>query len=624
MGKKIIVILESLVSYLLYVIYRREKKIDEKWFDDLVMHHLKEGVALHELVYDENESAIDYRFLKVNDSFEKITGLLSEDILGKNATEVIPGLEESWIIQYVDVVQLNKEITFENYSEPLKKRFRVNVFSPYNNIFVTIFTDVTVEYEEKKRLEKEKALTFTTLDSLSDGVISSDINCNIEMMNAEAERLTGWKLKEAKGTRFCSVFSLYDPITKHQVECSIREVMVSRKTKKLNGFISLKTKDGKLLPIEYSIAPIISGEDALGAVVVFRDNTEKLERIEKIKFLSYHDQLTGVYNRHFYEEEIRRLDVERNLPFSILMIDVNGLKLTNDAFGHLAGDNLLKMVAKTLKSACRSDEIIARIGGDEFVILLPSADENSAAILMKRIYKSFENISIESVKVSVSIGWGTKVDIEESIDDIYVKAEEYMYRKKISESRSMRNSTIKAIMKTLYESNKAEARHSKEVARLVRLVGKAFKLGNQETSDLSLAGAMHDIGKIVISKSLLEKKEAITHEEYKELKRHVDVGYQILKSVEDYSELAGYVLSHHEKWDGSGYPNALKGEEIPLYSRIIAVADAYDVMTNREYGKKYEPEAAIDRLESLAGIKYDSVVVAKFVDLYKKGKVNEA
>lgn len=622
--KYIIVSLLCIIAFLIFKYEQLKSQSSKDDFDDLLMHHMKEGVGLHELIY-KNNVAVDYRFLKVNKSFEEITGLKSHQILGKTAKVILPDLESTWIEKYADIVENKSELIFENYSKALNKRFRVYVFTPSEGKFVTVFTDVTKEHEEFKKIKMEKALTQTTLNSLGDGVISSDINCNIEMMNSEAERMTGWSLEEVKGKPFCDFFSIYDTVTNQQIECPVKNVMTTKKVYHLDGFASLKTRDNILLPIEDSIAPILNEEgNAMGVVVVFHDNSEKIKRIEKIKYLSYHDQLTGVYNRHFYEAEIRRLDVKRNLPLSLLMLDVNGLKLTNDAFGHLAGDELLKKVATILQEVCRSDEIIARIGGDEFVLLLPKTDGEAAEELVKRLYSKFENIVINSVKVSVSIGWATKYSESDLVDDIFVQAEEFMYKRKISESRSMRNATVKTIIKTLHESNPFESRHSKAVSKLVVQIGEALNMDGQEIKELELAGELHDIGKIVIDKDLLAKKEKIKPEEFLEMKRHVEVGYQILKSVEDYSDLATYVLSHHEKWDGSGYPNKLCGKDIPLYSRIIAVADSFDVMTNKEYGKKMSVEEAILQLEHLSGVKYDPEIVDKFVGLFSAKKDKDA
>jgi len=301
---------------------------------------------------------------------------------------------------------------------------------------------------------------------------------------------------------------------------------------------------------------------------------------QRLEYLSYHDQLTGLYNRRFYEEQLTRLDVKRNFPLTLVMADVNGLKLINDSFGHVVGDELLKKVAEVITQGCRADEIIARLGGDEFVILLPNTDANETSHIVKRVKALALKEKIGSIDISVSFGWETKMNEEEKIEEIFKKAEDHMYKKKLFESPSMRGKTLKAIINALYEKNKQEETHSHRVSALCESFGRVLGLPEGEIEELRTVGLLHDIGKIAIDESILKKQERLTYDEWEEIKRHPEIGYRLLSTVNDMSEMAQYVLLHHEKWDGSGYPKSLKGEEIPLQSRIIAVADAYDAMTS--------------------------------------------
>ena len=152
--------------------------------------------------------------------------------------------------------------------------------------------------------------------------------------------------------------------------------------------------------------------------------------VQEVKELSYTDQLTGLYNRRFFEEELKRLDTLRNLPLSLIMVDVNGLKLTNDAFGHEAGDQLLQKVAQVLKDECRTDDIISRIGGDEFVILLPKTDHLQVASLGDRLIEAIHKKKIRNLPVSASFGWETKKGDKEDINSVFKRAGDYMYSKK--------------------------------------------------------------------------------------------------------------------------------------------------------------------------------------------------
>lgn len=351
--------------------------------------------------------------------------------------------------------------------------------------------------------------------------------------------------------------------------------------------------------------------DALNDTIALQKQNHKL-----IEALSYRDQLTGLYNRRFYEEELLRLDTSRNLPISLVLLDVNGLKLTNDAFGHQSGDELLKRVAKIVFECCRTDDIISRIGGDEFIILLPRTSYEDAEIIVDRIYGRIENETMDAIKLSVSIGHATKSTVDQSVSDVFTLAEDNMYRKKLHESQSMRHQTVKAIVKTLNEKSIREKVHSDEVSRISKQIGLAMGLSSEKIKELEIASLLHDIGKIAIHDSILNKNGPLTESEYIEVKRHSECGYQILKSVDTYSSLAEIVLHHHERWDGEGYPYGLKGDEIPLLSRIITVADAYEAMvSDRPYRRGRSHEAAIQEIKACAGSQFDPIIVAVFSNI---------
>lgn len=471
--------------------------------------------------------------------------------------------------------------------------------------------NITKIQELEKKASLEKTLFETTLRSIGDGVISTDKNGNIDIMNVVAEKITGWTNAEAKGRPFESVFNIINEFTRKTCENPVNKTLVTGEIIELSNYTLLINKNKEEVPIEDSVAPIRDKKgDINGAVIVFRDCTEKKEKQDKIQYLSYHDQLTGLYNRHFFEEESKRLDVDRNLPLTLAMIDVNGLKLTNDAFGHEAGDSLLKNVAKVLKSECRTDDIISRVGGDEFVILLPKTNHKETELIVKRIYKAINHQKSENIVISVSIGWETKENSDQDIKDVFAKAEDFMYRRKITESQSMRNQTIKVIVQTLHETNPREKIHSERVSMLCIKIGKVMSLVDEDLNELETVGLMHDIGKIAINNNILNKPGTLTEQEYEEIKKHPEIGYHILKSADSYTRLAEYVLSHHERWDGKGYPRGISGEEIPLVSRIVTVADAYEAMTSmRTYREACSHEEAIEELKRCSGTQFDPDIV---------------
>jgi len=354
---------------------------------------------------------------------------------------------------------------------------------------------------------------------------------------------------------------------------------------------------------------VYAGISSASQIISLQYNMEKLE------WVSNTDPLTGLFNRRFYEDELKRLDTERNLPMTIVMADVNGLKLINDSFGHVMGDELLKKVAEVIKRGCRADDIIARLGGDEFVIILPKTD----AFVTEKIIKRIKDLSLKekvgSIDVSISFGYETKNNEEENNREIFKKAEDHMYKKKLLESPSVRGKTMGAIINTLHEKNKREEAHSHRVSALCKSMGEVLGMPENDSEELMTVGLLHDIGKIAINETILNKTGNFTDDEWKEIKRHPEIGYRILSTINDMSDIANYVLYHHERWDGKGYPKGLRGEEIPFVSRILTIADAYDAMTSeRSYRSALPDELVKAELHRNAGFQFDPELTSVFIE----------
>lgn len=339
------------------------------------------------------------------------------------------------------------------------------------------------------------------------------------------------------------------------------------------------------------------------------------ERTLQLTHLSYHDQLTGLYNRRFYEEEMLRLDTERDLPLSIAMGDVNGLKLINDSLGHMAGDELLIMTAEILKEGCRADDIIARLGGDEFIIILPRTNSVETQRVIERIQNLTQKVKVNDIGLSISFGYETKTKMEQKIPDIFKSAEDHMYRNKLKESSTLRSRIIDVIVNILYEKNKREMQHSKNVSEISSAIAVEMNLDIAALNQIKLAGLMHDIGKIGLSEDILNGLHAPNTEEWKQIRKHPEIGYRILSSSDEFADIAIFVLDHHERWDGKGYPKGLKGENIPLAARIIAVAEAFDAMTgSKTYKTVMGEEEAKEEIRKCSGKQFDPGIVAVLLD----------
>ncbi len=375
-----------------------------------------------------------------------------------------------------------------------------------------------------------------------------------------------------------------------------------------------RKKDGTVFPasLTTSVVKVNAREAVLDAT---RDITLQKKIEEELKYMSYHDQLTGLFNRRYFEEMIEQIDSKENLPLSIMMTDINGLKIINDSFGHALGDELLKMTAAVFKEGCRSGDVICRLGGDEFTIIMPQTDSDEAKIIAEKLKKLAAQKSIENIELSISFGYDTKTDGKESIADVLANAENYMYRYKLYERSSMRSETIDIIMNTLFEKSNRESMHSKRVGEICEQIAVKLDFSGNHINQIKIAGLVHDIGKISIDEKILNKPDRLNNTEWQAIKRHPESGWRVLSSSNEFSELAQICLAHHEKWDGSGYPNGIKGEEIPIEARIIAVADSYDAMTSdRTYRVRMSKEEAKGELLRCAGSQFDPRIVNVFVN----------
>jgi len=482
--------------------------------------------------------------------------------------------------------------------------FTISPVKIENKLYFTgIGMDMTQRNQLNKRLQKYKVLA----EKANDAMLFIDKQGNINEVNDAAISMYGYTYEEFMKI---NIFDL------RQTEKDLKVIEQMERADE-HGIIFETIhylKDGTSIPVEVSSQGTFLGDKRILLSIV-RNISERKKAEKEIIYLSYHDQLTGLYNRRFYEEEIIRLNTERSIPIALIIGDVNGLKLTNDSFGHKAGDMILQKISNILKQECGINGTVSRIGGDEFVILLPKTNENEATKIVQRINLAIENEKTDNVILSISIGVDVKQNTFEDIDEIFKKAEADMYRNKLTESSIMRRKTIELIMKSLYEKSNVELIHAKKVSEICEYIATEMDLENEDVNAIAAAGLMHDIGKICINENILNKEENLNSDEWGEIKRHPEVGYQILRSVNEFSNIANYVLEHHERWDGSGYPKGLKSEEISVEARIIAVAEAYESMTSdRIYNKALNEEDTINELKKYSGIQFDPQVAQVFIE----------
>ena len=363
---------------------------------------------------------------------------------------------------------------------------------------------------------------------------------------------------------------------------------------------------------ENDIVKLESGD----VVAIYTDKTDQKQKEMDLFYIGYHDKLTGLYNRAFFEEEMKRLDVPREYPISFIISDINGLKLANDAFGHKFGDDLLKNFATILYSCFRKEDIIARWGGDEFVVLLPKTSNAVALGICDRVTRMTEKVKVGHLNLSVAIGCAAK-DVEtQDFNNIISSAEDQMYQNKLLNSKSARSETVFSLVKTLYEMNYETEEHAKRLLKIVSQVGRKLNLMPQEIEELRLLAILHDIGKLGVPTEIIMKPSGLTPEEWIEIKKHSEIGYRIAQSTPGLAHISKYILSVHERWDGQGYPQHLRGNATPKLSRIIAIVDAYDTMiSGRPYKAPMTPVQAKNEIIQCSGSQFDPLLVDLFVKL---------
>jgi diguanylate cyclase (GGDEF)-like protein/PAS domain S-box-containing protein len=468
---------------------------------------------------------------------------------------------------------------------------------------------------EQRLIEDEKRFSLLA-ENANDVIFRYRIKPErkFEYISPSVERLTGYTQQE----------NYKDPnmifkLTYEKDRSVMTEIIESKKNIRKPIEIRWISKSGTTIWTEQNIVPIRSNNGIIAIDVIARDISERKKAEEKIRYLSFHDSLTDLFNRAYFEEELKRLNTPRQLPLSFIMGDVNSLKLVNDTFGHKEGDELLKSVATLMKSFCRSEDIIARWGGDEFAILLPQTPKDYAEDIIERIREACKKTRRKKIPISISLGLAIKVDKDQDINSIISIAEDNMYTRKLLEKKGLSASIISSITSNLFEKDPEMEKHIARIRTLALEVGKALKLEQGKLDIISLLATLHDIGKIAIPDELLNKTVELTERDWDIIKRHPEIGCSICESFPQLVQVSNAVLTHHENYDGSGYPQGIRGEEIPVEARIIAVVDTYDIMThNCGYKTKLAKKDAVKEIRKQMGAQFDPNITKKFIRILNR------
>jgi len=465
---------------------------------------------------------------------------------------------------------------------------------------------------EKIMLKNSEERYRALVDNINEATIVTQEGV-IKYVNSRATEFFGYSKEEML---FSSMTDYIHPHDRDMVLTNHRSRIKEEEFKTRYPFRVVK-KNGDIRWME--INAVATEWDSQHATInLLLDITERKVAEEQIRYLSFHDQLTGLYNRTFMEVELHQLDNKRQLPISIIMVDLNGLKLVNDTYGAAVGDEMLQFTAFILRNVSRKEDIIARWGSDEFVIVLPQTKEKETEAIARRITKMGHENYIKDVSLSITTGAATKNRTDIALSKIIKEAEGDMYKKKLVERKSEKSKLLNGFLKVLAEKSFETEAHVRNMQEVAFKIGEKLGLPENELNRLELLIMLHDIGKINLPGGILTKNGSLSPEEWELIKQHPKTGYKIARATEEFAHVAKDILAHHEHWDGTGYPNGLKEEEIPLLARITAVADAYEVMTSgRPYKEPMTKEEIVTEFKRCAGSQFDPKLVEIFMSVWE-------
>ncbi|MBN2072657.1 MAG: PAS domain S-box protein [Actinobacteria bacterium] len=574
----------------------------------------------------------EFNIIFINKYGLKVTGYIKKDLAkGLNLFDIIKKEDREKAKKNIKRILKKEKTGLNEYTICIKGGGSLHVLSNSNVIedsngtflgLRIVAMDLTErKLAEEKIMESEAKYRFLA-ENVNDVIFIQDMNHRITYASPSAARLFGYRESDI------GKITVKDIMTEDSYKKSSSSYNYCMLRAQKDSFLDIPLmeyeyvrKDKSVFWGELKVSFLYdSGGNLTGCLGILRDITERKKSEEKLRFTSFHDSLTGLFNRMYFEEELARFDTERQLPISIIMGDVNGLKLANDAFGHLRGDLYLCSIARILEESCRKEDVIARWGGDEFAIILPQTKKEEAYRIIERVRSATSKIKLDDLPLSISLGASTKEHPDEDIDNIIKSAENNMYSRKLLERKSISGSIIAALERALWEKSHETKGHAERIRKLAVKLGNSINLFQDKLDELALLAKLHDIGKITIPESVLNKNDKLTGKEWELIKKHPETGYNICSSSPQLVAISEAVLAHHEWWNGSGYPLGLKGKNIPITSRIISIADSYDVMvTGRNYRKPLSKSEAVAQLKKYSGIQFDPVLAKKFIEILEEG-----
>ena len=586
-----------------------------------IIEHNRSAVAVHDR---------DLHYLYVSQRYLDEYKIKGRDVIGKHHYEVFPNLPEKWrdVHQRAlkgEISSAEKDFYIGEDGSVEWTRWECRPWYEKDGSIggIIVYTEVITDHVRLLNDLKSSEQNLKLAQKIAHvGSFDYDASCNRLTFSDEGSNIFGIAQKVFSGA-FEGVLQYIHP---EETEC-LREIWRKAESERrvMEFELRIVRQDGQEGIVDIRIGPVFDESGKwLGNSGTIQDITERKKAEANLIYISTHDQLTDLYNRRYYEEVLTQIDRPEQLPLSVIVADINGLKIFNDSFGDMEGNKIIMEAARILSNCCREGDILARTGGDEFSILLPKTSYETALQLVKRIQDTCKqnklSISNENFQISLSLGAATKEAESDDFTKVSKQAEDYMNQRKLLEKSSSYSSIISSISATMLEKSHETKEHSERIARLSRKVGSILELSTIELDQIELLATLHDIGKVGVAEQILKKPGKLNSDEWIEMKKHPEIGYRIAMSSPNLAPIANYILCHHERWDGKGYPRGLSGTDIPMISRIISVVDAYDAMTeDRIYQKAMSHKEAIAEIRRCAGTQFDPKVALVFMDAVSSG-----
>lgn len=547
--------------------------------------------------------------------------------------------------------------------------------------FITVFWIYTqFMIDRYKQAEEAVKFAYTELNQIfntaADGMRLIDKNFNVIRVNKTFSILTGVSAAEAIGKK---CYAIFRGSMCHTQQCPLVQIINGAKC--IECDVEKETGDGAKISCIVTATPFLDAAGKLAGIVEdFKNISErkrvniKLEELNKelvesnkrFKELALKDSHTGLYN-HRYLEDAVEAEFSRakryNYSLSVLMMDIDYFKSINDVYGHQFGDLVLKQFADQLTKVVRRYDIVIRFGGEEFIIILPRTNKVIVLMLAKRIlnvvnlYNFGDKKQIVKLRVSVAAASYPEdkiikgLDLVNYTDKALSKAKEDggnrvyssadLNDEKISNMELEENTNVKllknkigkltkranqslieavfAFAKTIELKDHQTGEHVERTVYYAVETARALNLPRSEVERIKEASRLHDLGKVGISEQILLKPAKLSEEEFEEIKKHPQIGVDIIRPIQALREIIPLILYHQERWDGSGYCAGLKGEDIPVGARIIAVADVYEALiSDRPYRRAYSKAEALKIIREGSGTQFDPEIVDIFLKVLQQ------